>query len=149
MKVRFRMFLGILLLLSLVFPLAQTDRNTAVVNAADGVPIHYSVQGKGDTALVFVHCWACDRNVLGQSGRRICEELSRRDYRSSGSWPVGAGKKELVHPEFCRRCQNSCHKVGPQASGACRQLDGWSYFARGCACECPIVSWRLCRSTRC
>jgi len=26
------------------------------------VPIHYSVQGKGDPALVFIHCWACNRN---------------------------------------------------------------------------------------
>lgn len=57
----FRMFLGIVLFLSLVLPFAQTDKNTAVVNAADGVPIHYSVQGKGEPALVFVHCWACDR----------------------------------------------------------------------------------------
>jgi len=31
--------------------------------AADGVPIHYSVQGKGEPALVFVHCWSCDRNL--------------------------------------------------------------------------------------
>ena len=32
-----------------------------VVNAADGVPIVYDVKGGGDTALVFVHCWSCDR----------------------------------------------------------------------------------------
>lgn len=54
------MFLGIVLFLSLLVPFAQAERNT-VVNASDGVPINYSVQGKGDTALVFVHCWACDR----------------------------------------------------------------------------------------
>ena len=34
-----------------------------VVPAKDGVPIEYSVQGKGDLALVFVHCWSCDRNL--------------------------------------------------------------------------------------
>lgn len=34
-----------------------------VVPAKDGVPIHYSVQGKGEPALVFVHCWSCDRNL--------------------------------------------------------------------------------------
>jgi len=32
-----------------------------VVNASDGVPIHYSVQGKGEPALVFIHCWTCNR----------------------------------------------------------------------------------------
>jgi len=57
------MFLGIFLFLSLFFPLPQPAGNTAVVNAADGVPIHYAVQGKGDPALVFIHCWACDRNL--------------------------------------------------------------------------------------
>ena len=55
------MFLGIVLFLSLLVPSAQASKNTAVVNASDGVPIHYSVQGKSDVALVFVHCWACDR----------------------------------------------------------------------------------------
>lgn len=34
-----------------------------VVPAKDGVPIHYSVQGKGEPALVFVHCWSCDSNL--------------------------------------------------------------------------------------
>ena len=57
------MFLGIVLFLSLVVPFAQSDRSTAVVNASDGVPIHYTVQGKGEPALVFVHCWSCDGNL--------------------------------------------------------------------------------------
>jgi len=29
--------------------------------APDGVPIAYDVRGAGDTALVFVHCWSCNR----------------------------------------------------------------------------------------
>src|SRR6266536_1050655 len=35
----------------------------AFVPAADGVPIHYSVQGKGEPALVFIHCWTCDSHL--------------------------------------------------------------------------------------
>ncbi|HEX3248428.1 MAG TPA: alpha/beta hydrolase [Pyrinomonadaceae bacterium] len=35
----------------------------AVVPASDGVPIHYDVQGKGEPALVFVHCWGCNRHL--------------------------------------------------------------------------------------
>lgn len=31
------------------------------VLAADGTPIVYDLRGSGDVALVFVHCWACDR----------------------------------------------------------------------------------------
>jgi pimeloyl-ACP methyl ester carboxylesterase len=31
------------------------------VPSADGTTIAYSLDGRGDTALVFIHCWACDR----------------------------------------------------------------------------------------
>ncbi|UCH96867.1 MAG: alpha/beta hydrolase [Candidatus Aminicenantes bacterium] len=30
--------------------------------SADGLPIVYQVQGKGDVALVLVHCWCCDKS---------------------------------------------------------------------------------------
>ena len=56
------MFLGIFLLLSFIVPFAQSTPTTGVVNASDGVEIRYAVQGKGDPALVFVHCWSCDRS---------------------------------------------------------------------------------------
>jgi len=36
---------------------------SAVVPASDGVPIHYDVQGKGEPALVFIHCWGCNRHL--------------------------------------------------------------------------------------
>ena len=31
------------------------------VKSTDGISIAYQVKGKGDTALVFVHCWCCDK----------------------------------------------------------------------------------------
>ncbi len=34
-----------------------------MVTASDGVPIHYAVQGKGEPALVFIHCWSCNRHL--------------------------------------------------------------------------------------
>ena len=56
------MLLRILLLVTFIFSVAQAQPKSEVVAAADGVPIHYSVQGKGEPALVFIHCWACNRN---------------------------------------------------------------------------------------
>ena len=38
-----------------------SEVRTGRVLAADGQPIVYEDRGAGDTALVFVHCWACDR----------------------------------------------------------------------------------------
>lgn len=57
------MFLSLLLLLTFAIPSTQAAIKDAVVAASDGVPIHYSVQGTGEPALVFVHCWSCDRNL--------------------------------------------------------------------------------------
>jgi sigma-B regulation protein RsbQ len=53
------------LVLSLVLALSffAFDVKADVVPAKDGVPIQYSVQGKGEPALVFVHCWSCDRHL--------------------------------------------------------------------------------------
>jgi sigma-B regulation protein RsbQ len=34
---------------------------TRSVKSSDGVRIVYDVRGSGDTTLVFVHCWACNR----------------------------------------------------------------------------------------
>jgi sigma-B regulation protein RsbQ len=53
--------LRILLLVVFAFSAAQAQPKSDVVKAADGVPIHYSVAGKGDPALVFIHCWSCNR----------------------------------------------------------------------------------------
>jgi pimeloyl-ACP methyl ester carboxylesterase len=39
------------------------DAKAEVVLAPDGVPINYSVQGKGEPALVFIHCWSCDGHL--------------------------------------------------------------------------------------
>lgn len=35
----------------------------SIVLSGDGVPIAYTDRGKGEPALVFVHCWSCDRHL--------------------------------------------------------------------------------------
>jgi sigma-B regulation protein RsbQ len=56
----------VLPILALLFAFAlpaYSQPASEVVNASDGVPIHYAVQGKGEPALVFIHCWACNRHL--------------------------------------------------------------------------------------
>ena len=47
-------------------PNIAANEGQAIVNGtvqtADGVEIAYDVRGQGDTTLVFVHCWSCDRS---------------------------------------------------------------------------------------
>jgi sigma-B regulation protein RsbQ len=94
------MFLGILLLLTLAFPFAQTAQNSAVVNAADGVPIQYSVQGKGDTALVFVHCWACDRTYWDNQVAEFAKNYRVVTIDLPGHGQSGQGRKSWSIPGF-------------------------------------------------
>ena len=56
------MLLNLILLLAVAIPFVQTKPASEVVNSSDGVPIHYSVAGKGEPALVFIHCWGCNRS---------------------------------------------------------------------------------------
>jgi sigma-B regulation protein RsbQ len=86
------MFLGILLFLSLIVPFAQSDRAT-VVNASDGVPIHYSVHGKGETALVFIHCWSCDRNLWENQVPEFAKKYRVVTIDLPGHGQSGQGRK--------------------------------------------------------
>ena len=56
------MLLTLALLLAFAFPSAQSKPASEVVNSSDGIPIHYAVTGKGDPAIVFIHCWGCNRS---------------------------------------------------------------------------------------
>jgi len=38
-----------------------TEAAPGSVTSADGVTIRYEVRGEGEPALLFVHCWCCDR----------------------------------------------------------------------------------------
>jgi len=80
-------------------PVKQPQVVEGNIKSADGVPIHFTMRGTGDTALVFVHCWSCDSSYWqaqmdyfaadyrvvaidlaghGQSG------MGRKDYTISG-----------------------------------------------------------------
>jgi len=47
---------------------APADESPAVrtVTSPDGLSIVYDERGSGDVALVFVHCWACDRTYFNE-----------------------------------------------------------------------------------
>jgi pimeloyl-ACP methyl ester carboxylesterase len=40
----------------------MAEKIAGSVKSADGVPIHYTVQGSGEPTLVFVHGWCCDQS---------------------------------------------------------------------------------------
>jgi|SRR4029434_3407926 pimeloyl-ACP methyl ester carboxylesterase len=92
------MSLGLLLsFLTLVVSFGSYGSNVGVVAAADGVPIHYSVQGKGEPTLVFIHCGGCDRHVwdnqvsvFGKNQRVVTIDLPGHGESGQGrkNWSV-------------------------------------------------------------
>ncbi|MCX5752090.1 MAG: alpha/beta hydrolase [Candidatus Krumholzibacteria bacterium] len=43
-------------------PLCAASARNGTVKSQDGIPLSYTVQGKDTPAIVFVHCWSCDKS---------------------------------------------------------------------------------------
>ncbi|MEL7030100.1 MAG: alpha/beta hydrolase, partial [Pseudomonadota bacterium] len=41
---------------------AETSQTVAEIESAEGVAISYAASGEGETTLVFIHGWSCDRS---------------------------------------------------------------------------------------
>jgi len=72
----------------------------AVARSGDGVPIDYTVEGRGEPALVFVHCWNCDRHFWDAQLRAF-----RRSHRVvaidlAGHGQSGKGRKDWTIEAF-------------------------------------------------
>src|SRR5262249_7740442 len=73
--------------------------------SADGVTIHYDVQGQGATALVFVHGWCCDRRYWDRQTAHFAPDytvvwLDLAGHGTSGhdrtTWTIPAFGADIV-----------------------------------------------------
>lgn len=88
------MLLTLLLLLAFAVPSVQSKPASEVVNSSDGIPIHYSVAGKGDPALVFIHCWGCNRNFWENQVAEFSKTNRVVTIDLPGHGESGAGRKD-------------------------------------------------------
>jgi len=75
-----------ILVVALILTACQKEAETPAVSvptvvvdsvaSEDGLMVYYDVRGQGDRALVFVHCWSCDRSYW----QNQVEEFAK-DYR--------------------------------------------------------------------
>ncbi len=84
----------------------------AVVRSSDGVPVHYTVQSKGEPALVFVHCWNCDRHFWDAQMRafRKTHEVVAIDLAGHGD--SGNGRKDWTIEAFGDDVKTVVDKLG-------------------------------------
>jgi pimeloyl-ACP methyl ester carboxylesterase len=86
--------------------------SAAMAKAADGVPIHFTVEGRGEPAIVFVHCWNCDRRFwdaqmaeFGKTHRVVAIDLP-------GHGESGNGRKEWTVEAFGNDVKTVVDRVG-------------------------------------
>ena len=79
---------------------AVAPATTATVASTDGVEIRYAVAGKGETALVFVHCWTCNRRFWDESFAHFGNgyQVVRLDLAGHGE--SGPGRKDYTMAAF-------------------------------------------------
>jgi hypothetical protein len=64
------------------------------VRSQDGVMIHYSEYGSGEQALVFVHCWSCDRSYWDPVVERLTDDYHLVTVDLAGHGDSGGDREE-------------------------------------------------------
>ena len=114
--------------------MAAVDANVA---SKDGVAIRYRAQGHGEPAVVFVHCWTCDRHSWDAQLPRLARTrqvvaLDLAGHGESGSererWTIAAFGDDVmavIDALKLRRVVLVGHSMGGHVTlAAARRLDG-------------------------
>ena len=104
------MLLTFLLLLAFAFPSSQAK--SEVVNSSDGIPIHYSVTGKGEPTLVFIHCWGCNRNFWENQVAEFSKTNRVVTIDLPGHGESGAGRKDWTIESYGDDVKTVVTKLG-------------------------------------
>lgn len=107
------------------------------VKAPDGLELVYDVRGQGDTTLVFVHCWACDRTYWKHQVDEFAKayrvvSLDLGGHGQSGDnraqWTIaslGGDVQSVVEKLDLKRAILVGHSMGgPVALDAARRMPG-------------------------
>lgn len=73
------------------------------VASFDGLPIAYEVRGAGETAVVFVHCWSCDRSFWDGAAAALADRYRVVAIDLGGHGASGTeGRSEWSVPVLAR-----------------------------------------------
>lgn len=81
-------------------PVKQDRVVESSVKSADGVPIHFTARGNGDTALVFVHCWSCDSSYWQAQMNDFAADYRVVAIDLAGHGQSGTGRKNYTISSF-------------------------------------------------
>jgi len=78
----------------------DTSPKVDSVASADGATIHYDVRGAGDRALVFVHCWSCDRSYWDGQTDEFAKDYKVVTLDLAGHGESGMGREVWSMPAY-------------------------------------------------
>jgi pimeloyl-ACP methyl ester carboxylesterase len=93
-------------------PQAALPVETGTVVAADGVSISYDVRGSGRTALVFVHCWTCNRDYYREQLDRFASRYRVVSLDLAGHGASGKNRAAWSVLGFAGDVQAVIEKLG-------------------------------------
>lgn len=73
---------------------------SGTATSPDGIPIRYHAAGKGDPALVFVHCGGCERGFWDGQVAHFAAKHRVVALDLAGHGQSGAGRKDWTMPAF-------------------------------------------------
>jgi len=100
MKMKHRIVAGSLLAVLWLAACAPQAPVTGSVNAADGVAIKYETAGRGEPALVFVHCWTCDRSDWDKQAEHFAKRHQVVRVDLAGHGESGRERKDYTVEAF-------------------------------------------------
>ncbi len=86
----------------LAMPPPASGPVTGAVHSADGVPIRYEVRGAGEPALLFVHCWMCDRSYWAGQLEHLAGRFTVVALDLAGHGESGQTRREWGPPTYAR-----------------------------------------------
>lgn len=71
-----------------------------IAQSADGIPVHFEVEGEGTPALVFVHGWSCDRSYWSPQIDHFAATHEVVVVDLAGHGESGGGRREWTMAAF-------------------------------------------------
>ena len=94
-----------LLLPLLLLATACQREESGTVKAADGTAIRYQSRGQGDPALVFIHCWSCNRHYWDGQVKEFEKERRVVTLDLGGHGDSGKERQEWTVQSFVQDVQ--------------------------------------------
>lgn len=96
-------FIPVFLLCAVILSLGACGKPTPITGtatSADGVPIKYETVGKGRVALVFVHCWMCNRGFWDDQVMHFADRYRVVRLDLAGHGESGRGREAYTMSAF-------------------------------------------------